>query len=148
MRKAKLVVCSTLMAICMLFCSVASYADDYWSVGMKEYYMNYDFEDHNYTSVKHIENGNVLHLDGVYKKVDDGDSNIVLTVRILEYPSKRILSEGKYYNTDYPNSNRFEISANVRPGMMVQLFFDASSINNPPGYYRQAYVGYHAYLTY
>ena len=41
----------------------------------------------------------------------------------------------------------FFITTQVTAGQKIQLFFDASSINNPPGFYRKAWVDYDAYLA-
>ncbi len=120
-------------------------ATEVWYVG-HNYDYDYTMEDTNTTKPKLLGNSGKLVVYGNFYKDDSGASNIKLTAKLLEYPSGRVLDETEVSNTNFPSSNNFILSAYVQHGTQVQLFFDASSINNPPGFFRKAHLHYTAYI--
>lgn len=122
-----------------------SRATEVWYTG-QTYDYSYTMEDTNTTPVKTLGNSGQLVIYGNFYKADSGASNIKLTAKILEYPSGRVLDEVVVNNNNYPFSDNFVLSTYIQSGTKVQLFFDASSINNPPGFYRKAHLNYTVYV--
>ena len=103
---------------------------------------SYTFTNTNLTPVKTMGRSGTLLISG-YFYGDDGyapSSPIVLTVEIRS-TSGAVLGRTSVYD-DRSGNVPFAVSANVSAGQKIQLFFDASSIANPPGIYRSAYVSY------
>lgn len=134
----------------MSLCTVHSAAaNETWYINHPNYEATYTLTDTNLTPYKIMGDSANLVIFGNFKKADTGNSNIKLTVEIRDYPSGRVLTDAKTVvdNTNYPNTNMFFVSAKVYKGQKIQIFFDASSINNPPGFFRKAWVDYDAYLA-
>ena len=106
----------------------------------------YTFNNYNLTPVKTMGKSGTLHISGYFYGNDGyaSSSPIALTVEIRS-------TSGAVLGHTYVDDNRsgnvpFAVSANVSADQQIQLFFDASSIANPPGIYRSAYVAYNFYL--
>lgn len=149
MRNYKKKIIISIFAV-MMMCLTSVHpviAAETWTIAGGNYDADYTFTDDNLTPYKIIGDTGTLVVYGYFFKDDSGDSNIKLTAQIRDYPSGKILAQEVVENNDYPFSNNFMISTNVYSGQRIQLYFDASSINNPPGFYRKAYVNYSAYIT-
>lgn len=142
MSKLKKVITCCILAMTLCIVSVMpAFAAEVWYSG-QNYYANYTFHDTNLTPYKEIANSGTLVVGGSFYKNDQGSSNIKLTVEIRDYSSGRVLARTVVENSNYPYRNDFLVEAPVSAGQKIQLFFDASSVNNPPGFYRSAYVDY------
>ena len=104
------------------------------------------FTDYNLTPVKTMGSTGTLLISG-YFYGDDGSADsspIKLTFQI------RSTSGSVKSQTIVPDTRNGEISfstsCHVNKGEQVQLFMDASSIANPPGILRSAYIAYNYYL--
>lgn len=64
---------------------------------------------------------------------------VVVTCKILSYPSGTVLAQGKV--NEYGLLS-ITTSRKMKVGEKVQIFFDVSSKNNPPGPYRKAHIQY------
>ncbi len=64
---------------------------------------------------------------------------VVVTCKILSYPSGIVLAEGKVNEYGLLSINTYRT---MKVGEKVQIFFDVSSKNNPPGPYRKAHIQY------
>ena len=102
----------------------------------------YTFNNYNLTPVKTMGKSGRLLISGYFYGTDGyaSSSPIALTVEIRS-------TSGTVLGRTYANDNRsgnvpFAVSASVSAGQKIQLYFDASSIANPPGIYRSAYVYY------
>lgn len=102
----------------------------------------YTFTNNNTTPVKTMGNSGTLLISGNFYGADGyaSASPIKLTVRI-QSTSGSILSSTVVVD-DRSGSTPFAVSCPVSQGQKIQLFFDASSIANPPGIYRKAHVAY------
>lgn len=103
---------------------------------------SYTFNNYNLTPVKTMGESGRLLISGSFYGTDGfaSSSPIALTVEIRS-------TSGTVLGRTYANDNRsgnvpFAVSASVSAGQKIQLYFDASSIANPPGIYRSAYVYY------
>ena len=102
----------------------------------------YTFNNYNLTPVKTMGKSGRLLISGYFYGTDGyaSSSPIALTVEIRS-TSGTVL--GRTYVSDNRSGNvPFAVSASVSAGQKIQLYFDASSIANPPGIYRSAYVYY------
>ena len=108
---------------------------------------DYTFTNNNTTPVKTMGNSGTLRISGYFYGADGyaTSSPIVLTVKILDVSTGATLSK-TVVNDDLSGSTAFSTSCYVTAGQRIQLFFDASSIANPPGIYRKAHVTYNRYL--
>lgn len=114
----------------------------------QRYPAEYTITNNNLTPVKTIAESGNLCIYGFFWKADsDAYSNVKLHVEIREYGTGRILASTDAQNLDYPLSNSFFVNTRVNAGQKIQIFFDVSSINNPPGPYRKATVQYEAYFV-
>lgn len=114
----------------------------------QRYPAEYTITNNNLTPYKVINESGVLVVYGHFWKADSASySNVKLTVEIREYGTNRVLNRVVAYNTQYPIGDPFFIEANVTAGQKIQLFFDVSSIDNPPGPLRKATVRYEAYFA-
>lgn len=64
---------------------------------------------------------------------------VVVTCKILSYPSRKVLAEGKVNERGLLS---ITTSRKMKVGEKVQIFFDVSSQYNPPGPYRKAHIQY------
>ena len=103
---------------------------------------SYTFNNYNLTPVKTMGKSGTLLISGYFYGNDGyaSSSPIRLTVQIRS-TSGSILASTEVIDTRNGNIP-FSVAANVTAGQQIQLFFDASSIANPPGIYRSAYVYY------
>ena len=106
----------------------------------------YTFNNYNLTPVKTMGKSGRLLISGYFYGTDGyaSSSPIVLTVEIRT-TSGTVLGRTTVYDNRSGNVP-FAVSANVTAGQRIQLFFDASSVANPPGIYRSALVAYNFYL--
>ena len=103
---------------------------------------SYTFTNNNLTPVKTMGSSGRLLISGSFYGNDGyaSSSPIKLTVEIRS-TSGAVLARTSVID-DRSGNVPFAVSANVSAGQQIQLFFDASSIANPPGIYRSAYVNY------
>ena len=102
----------------------------------------YRFTDYNLTPVKTMGSSGTLVISGTFYG-DDGYSDvspIQLTAQIRS-TSGAVRAQTVRVD-DRSGAVSFSVSCSVSRGDQIQLFFDASSIANPPGIYRSAYVSY------
>ena len=106
----------------------------------------YTFNNYNLTPVKTMGKSGRLLISGYFYGTDGyaSSSPIKLTVQIRSTSGTVLVSRS--FVDDRSGNVPFSISVNVTAGQQVQLFFDASSIANPPGIYRSGYVSYSYYL--
>ena len=105
------------------------------------------FTDYNLTPVKTMGQSGLLAITG-YFYGDDGYADSVpikLTFQIRD-TSGRVLATTVVEDTRNGNIP-FGVSCRVTAGQKIQLYMDASSIANPPGIYRSAYIGYNYYIS-
>lgn len=103
---------------------------------------SYTFTDYNLTPVKTMGKSGTLVISG-YFTGNDGYANaspIKLTAQIRNTSGG--VKGSSVTVDDRSGSTAFAITASVSKGEQIQLYFDASSIANPPGIYRSAYVSY------
>ena len=103
---------------------------------------SYTFTDYNLTPVKTMGKSGTLVISG-YFTGNDGYANaspIKLTAQIRNTSGG--VKGSSVTVDDRSVSTAFAITASVSKGEQIQLYFDASSIANPPGIYRSAYVSY------
>lgn len=107
---------------------------------------DYTFENYNLTPVKTMGQSGTLRISGNFYGSDGyaAVSPILLTVRIQSTSGTVLASTS--INDSRSGSTPFSLSCHVSAGQKIQLFFDASSIANPPGIYREAHVTYYRYL--
>lgn len=149
MKKGKIIT-SFLLIVAMLTLTVqtafAAEGEIWYKNG--RYPAEYTITDTNLTPYKVINETGVLVVYGHFWKADSASySNVKLTVEIREYGTNTVLKRVVAENTQYPYGDPFYIEANVQAGQKIQLFFDVSSIDNPPGPLRQATVKYEAYFA-
>lgn len=104
---------------------------------------NYTFRDNNLTPVKTMGKSGTLLIYGSFYG-DDGYSDvspIQLTVQIRS--TSGAVKTSTVRVDDRSGATSFSISCPVSYGEQIQLFFDASSVANPPGIYRSAHVTYY-----
>lgn len=104
---------------------------------------NYTFNNYNLTPVKTMGKSGTLLIYGSFYG-DDGfasSSTIKLTVQIRS-TSGAVKAETIRVD-NHSGSTSFTLSAPVYAGEQIQLYFDASSVANPPGIYRSAHVTYY-----
>ena len=103
---------------------------------------SYRFTDYNLTPVKTMGQSGTLVISGSFYG-DDGYANsspIKLTAQIRS-TSGAVRASTVVVDTR-AGYIHFTVSCPVSSGDKIQLYFDASSIANPPGIYRSAYVEY------
>lgn len=107
---------------------------------------DYTFTNNNTTPVKTMGNSGTLRISGSFYGADGyaSASPIKLTVRI-QSTSGTVLSSTIAVD-ELSGATPFSVSCPVSQGQKIQLFFDASSVANPPGIYRKAHVTYYRYL--
>ncbi len=107
---------------------------------------DYTFTNNNLTPVKTMGKSGTLLISGYFYGTDGfaSSSPIKLTVQIRSTSGTILVSRS--FVDDRSGNVPFSISANVTAGQQVRLFFDASSIANPPGIYRSGHVSYSYYL--
>ena len=120
-----------------------------WYAGVK-YTSTYVFNNCNYTPCKTIGSTGTLAIIGSFRRADTSTSQIKLTMKIIDFDTKQVLSTvvvNDQYN-DAVNTTEFcGAYLNVHAGQRIQIFVDASSVSNPPGYYRTAWITYGAYIS-
>lgn len=150
MNKIKKIITTLLLIVALFAVSVQpalAAGNETW-YNTKNYDYAFTFTDDNLTPYKTIGNSGELVMYGYFYKADSSSySNIKLTAQIRDYPRGKVLGTTTVENIDYPISNFFVVKADVKKGQKVQIYFDASSINNPPGPYRKAYVNYTVYIA-
>ena len=103
---------------------------------------SYSFTNYNLTPVKTMGNSGTLVISGSFYG-DDGYANsspIKLTAQIRS--TSGVVRASTVVVDDRSGATGFVMSCHVTAGDKIQLYFDASSIANPPGIYRSAYVEY------
>lgn len=103
---------------------------------------SYTFTNYNLTPVKTMGTSGTLLIYGSFYG-NDGyatSSPIVLTAQIRKTDGT---VKAETVRVDNRSGNvSFAMSCSVSKGEQIQLFFDASSVSNPPGIYRSAFVTY------
>ncbi len=107
---------------------------------------SYTFTNNNLTPIKTMGKSGRLLISGHFYGTDGfaSSSPIKLTVQIRS-TNGNVLASTEVIDTRNGNIH-FSVAANVTAGQQIRLFFDASSIANPPGIYRSAFVAYNFYL--
>lgn len=102
----------------------------------------YTFYDYNLTPVKTMGKSGTLTIRGNFYGTDGfaSSSPIKLTAQIRR-TNGTVIGETIRVDTR-SGSIPFAMSAPVSAGEQIQLYFDASSVANPPGILRSAYVEY------
>ena len=103
---------------------------------------SYSFTNYNLTPVKTMGKSGTLVISGSFYG-DDGYANsspIKLTAQIRS--TSGVVKASTVEVDDRSGATFFSVVASVSAGEKIQLFFDASSIANPPGIYRSAHVSY------
>ena len=120
-----------------------------WYAG-NVYNSTYVFKDCNYTPYKTIGSNGTLSILGSFRRADTSTSQIKLTMNVYDYDTKSLLSSVVIYDqhNDAVNTTQFAAAhVNVHAGQRIQIFVDASSVSNPPGYYRTAWITYSDYIS-
>ena len=103
---------------------------------------SYTFTDYNLTPIKTMGQSGTLVISGIFRGTDGyaNVSRIKLTVQIRSTSGS--IKSSTVVVDDRSGSTAFSVSCSVSQGETIQLFFDASSVANPPGIYRSAFVDY------
>ena len=103
---------------------------------------SYTFVDYNLTPVKTMGSSGTLVISGSFTGNDGyaDVSPIKLTAQIRS--TSGAVKATTVVVDNRSGSTAFAVSCPVTIGEQIQLYFDASSIANPPGIYRHAYVIY------
>lgn len=104
---------------------------------------SYTFTDYNLTPVKTMGKSGTLVISGSFRGTDGyaDVSPIKLTAQIR--PAYSSSAKGSTVVVDNGSgATSFAVTCSVSKGEQIQLFFDASSVANPPGIYRSAYIEY------
>ena len=94
-----------------------------------------------------VQNDGILILEGDFNKYDDGASGVRLTIEIRDGDTHEVLRRITADNTDISKPTKYSTVVGVKKNQKIELFFDASSINNPPGFYRWAAVEYDIFIV-
>lgn len=105
---------------------------------------SFNCTNNNLSPTKTIGSSGWLYVWGIADKSDPYNGNVVTTVEIRsDYDGSVLTSTTSYAINDSGTEHYFETSPiYVTAGQKVRIFFDVSSISNPPGPYRQAYISY------
>lgn len=105
---------------------------------------SFNCTNNNLSPVKTIGDSGWLYIWGTAEKSDPYSGNVVTTVEIRSnYNGSTLVSTQSYPINESGTEHYFETSPiYVTAGQQVRVFFDVSSISNPPGPYRQAYISY------
>lgn len=102
----------------------------------------YRFTDYNLTPVKTMGSTGTLLIYGSFYG-DDGYSDVSPIKLTAQIRSTSGVVKAQTIEVDSRNGyNDFSMACSVSQGEKIQLFFDASSVANPPGILRSAYVSY------
>ena len=103
---------------------------------------SYTFTNYNLTPVKTMGQSGTLLISGSFTGRDGyaNSSPIKLTAQIRS--TSGAVRASTVVVDDRSGATFFAVSCKVSAGDRIQLFFDASSIANPPAIYRSAYVEY------
>ena len=126
----------------------AAGAED-WSSSTKTYVGSMHMTDNNLTQVKTIKRTGTLHIVGHFYGEDAhaAVSPIRLTAQIRYAYGGAIGNASITKDDNRSGLVDFEVTCPVSYDQQVQIFFDASSISNPPGYYRRAFIEYWYYIS-
>ena len=115
----------------------------------KTYVGSMHMTDNNLTQVKTIKRTGTLHIVGHFYGEDAhaAVSPIRLTAQIRYAYGGAIGNASITKDDNRSGLVDFEVTCPVSYGQQVQIFFDASSISNPPGYYRRAFIEYWYYIS-
>lgn len=102
----------------------------------------YTFVDYNLTPAKIMGSSGTLVITGHFTGNDGyaDVSPIKLTAQIRS--TSGAVKGSTVVVDDRSGATSFAMTCNVTKGEQIQLYFDASSIANPPGIYRSAYIEY------
>ena len=103
---------------------------------------SYTFTNYNLTPVKTMGTSGTLVISGSFRGADGyaNSSPIKLTAQIRN--TSGVVRASTVVVDDRSGAKGFAMSCQVSQGDKIQLYFDASSIANPPGIYRSAYIEY------
>lgn len=144
--------CSLILSFALLLTSAfptfAAGTED-WSNSTRTYVGSMHMTNYNLTPVKTIKRSGTLHIVGHFYGEDAhaAVSPIKLTAQIRRANGGVIGNASTVKVDNRSGLIDFEVSCPVSSGQKVQIYFDASSISNPPGYYRQAFVEYWYYIS-
>lgn len=144
MKQKKIITSLVLAILCIVLSAQPAFAaeGEVWYKG-QQYSASYTVTNNNLTPYKVINASGCLRISGSFCKADSASySNVRLTVEIREYGTGRVLNRCVVDNTSYPNRNSFLLDTDVSAGQKIQIYFDVSSVSNPPGPYRKASVDY------
>lgn len=98
----------------------------------------------NLSPVKTIGQSGYLYIWGTAEKSDPYAGNVVTTVEIRSYTTGGTLASTRSYAINPEGTLHYFETPHiyVTAGQQIRIFFDVSSISNPPGPYRQAYISY------
>lgn len=152
MIKVNKIISSLLTILILMMCSACPvYASDVYDVWKSVGSYNNDnelphyfhiFEDCGVLARGIVNSSGYLLIDGDFNKYDNGTSGVRLTIKVRDADNHKVLKTITRDNTDISTPTTFRELVPVTAGQKIELFFDASSINNPPGFYRWAAVEY------
>ena len=103
---------------------------------------SYTFTNYNLTPVKTMGTSGTLLIYGTFYG-NDGYSDVSPIKLTAQIRSTSGVVKAQTIEVDSRNGyNDFSMACSVSQGEKIQLFFDASSVANPPGILRSAYVSY------
>lgn len=119
-----------------------------WSNSSSTYVGSMHMQNNNLSPVKTIGRSGTLHIWGHFygEDANAASSPIQLRAEIRQASGSAINGNYCLVRDNRSGLVHFSTSCAVTAGQKVQIYFDASSISNPPGYYRQAYIEYYYYI--
>ena len=150
-KATRFIISFVLMCAMIITSAVPAFAagSEDWSSSTKTYVGSMHMTDNNLTQVKTIKRTGTLHIVGHFYGEDAHavECPFILTA-LFRYAYGGAIGKASITKDD----NRsglvdFEVTCPVSYGQQVQIFFDASSISNPPGYYRRAFIEYWYYIS-
>ena len=149
MRKMRFILNFALVCALLLTMAIPTLAagTEDWANTSKTYVGSMHLTNNTLSPVKTIKKAGTLHIEGrFYGEDQDADiSPIKLTAEIRNTSGTTLASTVR--TDDRSGFVNFSMSCPVSYGQQVRIYFDASSISNPPGYYRKAYIEYWYYIS-
>lgn len=121
--------------------------ENIWHKGVK-YQYSYSITEYYISPHIEIASDSYLDLYVSFKKIDNADSNIKMAIEIRDELGIPITSvPAMVGNVNYPNEDICHISTYVESGEKIQVWCFIDSIDNPPGFRRQAQINISAFLS-
>lgn len=141
------IICALLMMTPFTTFAAVTAGTENWGNSTSTYVGSMHLTNNTLSPVKTITKSGTLHIVGNFtgEDIDADTSPIKLTAQVRKTSGEILTS-----TTEYDTRNglvQFSMSCSVTNGDQLRIFFDASSISNPPGYYRKAYVEYWYYIS-